>query len=68
MKVKVTRIVQPGDMGWIPHVDAETPAVGGEEGKEDCNALWAYFMRHTTSGSGFNQLIQERKEGELEQE
>lgn len=37
-------------------------------GKEDCNALWVYFMRHTTSGSGFNQLLQERKEGELEQE
>lgn len=40
-----------------------------EERREGrCNALWAYFMRHATSGSGFNQLIQERKEGELEQE
>lgn len=31
---KVTRIVQPGDMGWIPLVDAETLAVGGEGGRK----------------------------------
>lgn len=34
MKGKVTRIVQPGNMGWIPHVDAESPAGGGEEGRK----------------------------------
>lgn len=57
VEVKVTGVVQPGYVGWIAHVDTETPDGGKKGGKEYCSALWAYFMRHSTTGGGFNQVI-----------
>lgn len=57
LKVKVSRVVQPGYMRWIAHVDTETPNGGKKGGKEYCSVLWTYFMRHSTAGSRFNQVI-----------
>lgn len=38
--------MQPGDIGWIPPVGAETPAVGGEEGRKTA-MLFGHILRDT---------------------